>query len=45
MESEKHKPRIPLAELQTMLRDIGFTRLDHSTFELGLNNLMVAYKP
>ena len=45
MESEKHEQRIPLATLQTMLREIGFTRFDHRTFELGLNNLMVAYKP
>jgi 2-polyprenyl-3-methyl-5-hydroxy-6-metoxy-1,4-benzoquinol methylase len=45
MESEKHERRIPLGELQTMLRDIGFTRIEHRTFELGLNNLMVAHKP
>jgi SAM-dependent methyltransferase len=45
MESEKHERRIPLENLETMLRQIGFDRFLHRTFELGLNNLMVAYKP
>lgn len=45
MESEKHEQRVPLDKLQTMLRDVGFERFEHRTFELGLNNLMVAYKP
>ena len=44
MESEKHEHRIPLPALQTMLRDIGFERFRHRTFEFGLNNLLVAYK-
>lgn len=45
MESEKHERRIPLDELHAMLRQIGFDRLVHRTFEFGLNNLLVAYKP
>jgi ubiquinone/menaquinone biosynthesis C-methylase UbiE len=45
MESEKHEQRVPLDKLETMLRDIGFERFIHHTFELGLNNLLVAYKP
>lgn len=45
MESEKHQARIPLPELLSMLGDIGFTNCQHRTFELGLNNLLVCYKP
>ena len=45
MESEEHKPRLPLDQLQALLREIGFVRFEHRTFEWGLNNLMVAHKP
>jgi hypothetical protein len=45
MESEKHEQRVPLDKLQAMLREIGFERFTHRTFEFGLNNLMVAHKP
>lgn len=44
MESEQHEQRISLERLETMLREIGFERLMHRTFELGLNNLLVAHK-
>ena len=44
MESEKHKRRIPLDRLRQILRDIGFERFHHRTFEFGLNNLLIAYK-
>ena len=44
MESDEHQKRIPLAELQTMLRNIGFKEFHHQRFEFGLNNLMVAEK-
>lgn len=44
MESDKHQQRIPVSKLQSMLRDIGFDRISHCTFELGLNNLIVAFK-
>jgi len=41
---EQHQPRIPLEKLQNMLRGIGFTRFETGTFELGLNNWLVAHK-
>ena len=42
MESDQHQKRIPVSTLQQMLHRIGFTDFLHYTFELGLNNLMVA---
>ena len=45
MESDQHERRIPLEELQDMLARIGFERSFHRTFEVGLNNLLVAHKP
>lgn len=42
MESDEHQKRIPAGALQQMLHRIGFTDFLHYTFELGLNNLMVA---
>jgi SAM-dependent methyltransferase len=42
MESAEHQKRIPAAMLRQMLHRIGFTDFLHYTFELGLNNLMVA---
>jgi SAM-dependent methyltransferase len=45
MESDEHQERIPVEKLQQLLRDIGFDRMLHKTFEFGLNNLMVAHKP
>ena len=44
MESDEHQKRIPLEELQSMLRRIGFKEFHHERFEFGLNNLMVAEK-
>ncbi|SRR6266568_2010003 len=45
MESGKHQPRIPFATLISMMERIGFTGFEHRRFELGLNNLLVGYKP
>jgi SAM-dependent methyltransferase len=42
MESDEHQKRIPVGTLQHMLHRIGFNEFIHYTFELGLNNLMVA---
>jgi SAM-dependent methyltransferase len=42
MESDEHQRRIPLGTLQQMLHRIGFTDFLHYTFELRLNNVMVA---
>ena len=44
MESDEHQKRIPVGMLQQMLHRIGFTDFLHYTFELGLNNLMVAVR-
>jgi SAM-dependent methyltransferase len=44
MESDEHQKRIPVATLQQILHRIGFTDFRHHTFELGLNNLLVATK-
>jgi ubiquinone/menaquinone biosynthesis C-methylase UbiE len=44
MESDQHQKRIPIRMLQQMLHRIGFTDFLHYTFELGLNNLMVAVR-
>lgn len=44
MESDEHQKRIPVAELQELLRRIGFQKFLHRKFEFGLNNLMVAYR-
>ena len=45
METEKHRTRIPVACLVEMLRTVGFINFEHKRFELGLNNLLVCYKP
>jgi ubiquinone/menaquinone biosynthesis C-methylase UbiE len=45
MESGQHQKRLPIAELVRMLRDIGFGKIYHKKFELGLNNLLVAHRP
>jgi ubiquinone/menaquinone biosynthesis C-methylase UbiE len=45
MESDKHQPRIPVDDLMTMLKEIGFKQFKHLTFELGMNNLLVSWKP
>lgn len=45
MHTEQHQPRIPLESLVDMLRHIGFGRIETGTFELGLNNWLVAHKP
>jgi SAM-dependent methyltransferase len=44
MESDKHQKRISVGTLQQMLHRIGFTDFLHYTFELGLNNLLVAVR-
>lgn len=44
MESDEHQKRIPLESLQRTLRRIGFTKFFHRRFEIGLNNLLVAYR-
>jgi len=44
MESGEHQKRIPPGTLQQMLHRIGFTDFLHYTFELGLNNLLVAVR-
>lgn len=45
MESDEHQKRIPVETLQAMLQGIGFQKFIHRTFEFGLNNLMVAFRP
>jgi ubiquinone/menaquinone biosynthesis C-methylase UbiE len=42
MESDEHQKRIPVETLRQMLQRIGFQKFIHRTFEVGLNNLMVA---
>lgn len=44
MQSEEHQHRLPMGTLLTCLRDIGFERIVHRSFEFGLNNLLVAHK-
>ena len=44
MESDEHQKRLPVNEVRKMLERAGFGELQHRTFELGLNNLMVAKK-
>jgi hypothetical protein len=44
MESDEHQKRIPVETLQQMLQRIGFQKFIHRRFELGLNNLMVAFR-
>jgi SAM-dependent methyltransferase len=44
MESAKHQERIPAHDLIAMLRGIGFATFLYRRFELGLNNLLVAWK-
>jgi SAM-dependent methyltransferase len=44
MESDKHERWIPPEELRATLREIGFDVVAHRTFELGLNNLLVAHR-
>ena len=44
MENDEHQKRIPVGTLQQMLHRIGFADFLHYTFELGLNNLLVAVR-
>jgi ubiquinone/menaquinone biosynthesis C-methylase UbiE len=44
MESDEHQKRLPVSEVRKMLKRVGFRELRHRSFELGLNNLMVAVK-
>jgi ubiquinone/menaquinone biosynthesis C-methylase UbiE len=41
---DQHQPRIPKKKLKEMLQEIGFTRFEDGTFEMGLNNWLVAHK-
>lgn len=41
---DQHQPRIPVAKLKSSLQDIGFAQINNGTFELGLNNWLVARK-
>jgi len=42
MESDEHQKRMPVSEVQAMLKRMGFREFYHRKFEWGLNNLMVA---
>ena len=42
MESDEHQKRLPVGEVREMAERAGFGKTYHRTFELGLNNLMVA---
>jgi ubiquinone/menaquinone biosynthesis C-methylase UbiE len=44
MESDEHQKRMPVGEVKNMLGRAGFSETFQRTFELGLNNLMVATK-
>ena len=44
MESDEHQKRLPVSEVRKMLQRAGFGDLLHQTFELGLNNLILAKK-
>lgn len=44
MESSEHQKRIPPDTLKQMLRRIGFQNFVHRRFELGLNNVMAAFR-
>jgi len=44
MESDEHQKRLPVSEVLRMAERVGFTETFHRTFEVGLNNLMVATK-
>src|ERR1700730_17537479 len=41
---DQHQPRIPVAQLREMLQEICFAKMENGTFELGLNNWLVAHK-
>jgi ubiquinone/menaquinone biosynthesis C-methylase UbiE len=41
---DQHQPRIPVARLNEILKGIGFVKIQNGTFELGLNNWLVAHK-
>ena|SRR5215472_3070993 len=42
MESDEHQKRLPVNDVRKMVERAGFAQTYHRTFELGLNNLMVA---
>jgi ubiquinone/menaquinone biosynthesis C-methylase UbiE len=42
MESDEHQKRIPVSEVKDLLMRSGFQHVYHTTFEFGLNNLVVA---
>jgi len=41
---DQHQPRIPKNKLKEMLEEIGFVRFQVGSFEMGLNNWLVAHK-
>jgi ubiquinone/menaquinone biosynthesis C-methylase UbiE len=41
---DQHQPRIPVAKLRKTLQEMGFAPIENGTFELGLNNWLVAHK-
>lgn len=41
---DQHQPRMPIKQIKEMLQQIGFMEFKNGTFELGLNNWLVAYK-
>lgn len=43
-ETHNHQPRLPVVYWQGVLAKVGFVKVYHRAFELGLNHLMVAYK-
>jgi len=44
MESDEHQKRLPVGEVLKMAERVGFGATVRRTFEMGLNNLMVATK-
>lgn len=42
---DQHQPRIPTPALVVLLATVGFEKISHRKFELGLNNLLVAFNP
>lgn len=42
---DQHQPRFPTPTLVALLRKVGFEKISHRKFELGLNHLLVAFKP
>lgn len=41
---DQHQPRIPIKKIKEMPQQIGFMKFENGTFEMGLNNWLVAHK-